>query len=241
MLVIHIPHSSTALPAEALEDYVIDPLIYQGLVVDHRTDELFNGTEDPKVIFPYSRVFCDVERLTDDPLADKGQGIYYYKTLDGRELRKHNPVTHAHVMKLYYEHHMRVVNEINQGLSYFPKVCLVDAHSYSGYQANHALGVDTSHYADFCIGTDELYTPKKLTATVVDFLRSRNYSVAVNTPFEGTLVPDEFRGNKNFHSIMLEVNKNLYYGVGEERFEALRADISILLRIIDDMSESIEP
>jgi hypothetical protein len=45
-----------------------------------RKPEWFTPLTDPRihpVAFPWSRFFCDVERLENDPLEKSGQGIVY--------------------------------------------------------------------------------------------------------------------------------------------------------------------
>ena len=63
-------------------------------MTDAFTDELFAPTsfEAARVVFPISRLVCDVERFPDDadePMALRGMGAVYVKTTDGRPLRQH--------------------------------------------------------------------------------------------------------------------------------------------------------
>ena len=87
-LVIHTPHAGTYLPLQLNSNYYPQAQIanqkkrsfiqpYFNQLTDHYTDKLF-GSLDPsirQVSFPYSRLFCDVERLENDPLEQKGLGI----------------------------------------------------------------------------------------------------------------------------------------------------------------------
>jgi hypothetical protein len=58
---------------------------------DWHTDILFASSRDEVMtfVYPLSRMYCDIERLVDDPMEDKGQGITY-RSIDGciRELNK---------------------------------------------------------------------------------------------------------------------------------------------------------
>jgi N-formylglutamate amidohydrolase len=63
-------------------------------MTDAFTDELFAPTsfEAARVVFPVSRMVCDVERFpdgADEPMALRGMGAVYVKTTDGRPLRQH--------------------------------------------------------------------------------------------------------------------------------------------------------
>lgn len=97
-IIIHTPHAGTILPlrfsvpkhGEAVKRNnfkreFIRPFYEQ--LTDHYTDKLFSavavgpytkmGERIIQISFPYSRLFCDVERLVDDPLEEKGLGIHY--------------------------------------------------------------------------------------------------------------------------------------------------------------------
>ena len=68
------------------------------------------------------------------------------------------------------------------------------------------------------------------------------YSVAVNEPYAGTLVPsDYYRSDSNVQSVMIEVNRALYMdestGVKLSGFGDVKAHITELLRIIDNYVE----
>lgn len=81
-LLLHIPHSSKAFPKGSRHSFA-DLDNEERLLVDYYTAELFvpsNETEHIKsVVFPYCRLFCDVERLINDPLEKDGLGIRYIR------------------------------------------------------------------------------------------------------------------------------------------------------------------
>ena len=90
-IILHIPHSSLTIPEEALHQY--DTSFFQEeflLMTDRYTDELF-GLPYSSIVFPYSRLFCDVERFRDDSqeeMSQKGMGVVYTKTHNNIEYRK---------------------------------------------------------------------------------------------------------------------------------------------------------
>jgi hypothetical protein len=53
-------------------------------------------------------------------------------------------------------------------------------------------------------------TPQWLIDSCHRLFQSRGYSVSVDFPYAGCLVPDRFAGNKQVPAIMLEINRNLY-------------------------------
>jgi N-formylglutamate deformylase len=80
-MIIHIPHSSTEIPS--YEDDMKKSEITKKMIekyTDFYTDDLF-FYENAKIIkYPYSRVFCDVEKLEEkEPQEKYGLGILYKK------------------------------------------------------------------------------------------------------------------------------------------------------------------
>jgi N-formylglutamate amidohydrolase len=64
---------------------------------------------------------------------------------------------------------------------------------------------------DFNIGTDGFHTSSILIDLSIDFFAQAGYSLGVDWPYRGTLVPMEhYQKNSNVQSIMLEINRNLY-------------------------------
>jgi hypothetical protein len=71
IVVLHIPHSSRRVPAEERQAILVDDTELNGELLrmtDAYTDELFPITpvEAGRVIFPLSRLVCDVERFPSD-------------------------------------------------------------------------------------------------------------------------------------------------------------------------------
>jgi N-formylglutamate amidohydrolase len=182
----------------------VDTRRERNIATDWYTDDLM--TADQSVIFPFSRIYCDVERFEDDPLESVGQGMYYTKTLGGEALRERNDDTVRKVIALYRNHHHSLATAIGQAISLSP-VCLVDAHSYSDYQASFT---DYSERPDICIGTDRDHTPPALVEGLETLFTKAGYSIALDRPYAGTMIPQAFRGNPDFSALMLEINKRLY-------------------------------
>ena len=81
-VILHIPHSSTVIPSELRDQFIISTEDLKEeirLITDHYTDELFAGGKfkDSAVTFPVSRICVDPERFRDDAqevMAEKGMG-----------------------------------------------------------------------------------------------------------------------------------------------------------------------
>lgn len=83
--IFHIPHSKTEIPEQFKSDFVNTELMESEikLLTDFATDEIFTIGNTTKLVFPYSRIFCDVERLDDENevMFEYGRGFYYKKQI----------------------------------------------------------------------------------------------------------------------------------------------------------------
>ena len=114
-MIFHIPHSSTAIPLEhreafLLDDAELDREIFR--MTDHYTDELFLlcvEPEDVSVISPLSRLVVDMERFDDDEIesmAENGMGVIYESTSDLGALRERpSPEQREKLLQRYYQPH----------------------------------------------------------------------------------------------------------------------------------------
>ncbi len=214
-LVLHIPHSSFKIPL--LNGYVSNQeQINQEILklTDWYTDDLFDSYHDFTIIAPFSRIFCDVERFADDELevmAKTGMGVLYEKFDNGDLLRIVTPeLKEAVLINYYWKHHNRLAQEVNDRLVQYNSCLIVDCHSFPSSPLTRAL-VQESVTPDFNIGTDSFHTPKYLIDVSKEFFHSKGYTLGVDTPYTGSIVPMEFyQKDQRVSSIMLEVNRRLY-------------------------------
>jgi N-formylglutamate deformylase len=113
--VVHVPHSSRHVPAEerkaiCLDDLALDTELL--LMTDAYTDVLFPVTkvEAARLVFPVSRLICDVERFPldqDERMASRGMGVVYTRTSMGEMLRhQQNPNERLALLdRWYWPHH----------------------------------------------------------------------------------------------------------------------------------------
>jgi len=111
----------------------------------------------------------------------------------------------------------------------FDKIVIIDCHSFSNEQAVEQ-GF-SSDIPDICLGTDEIHTSPKLLTLCKEHFEKEGYSIGVNTPFSGTIIPLELYGDENILSIMIEVNKAVY--ADDEGFDRLKRSIRVLLEEVD--------
>lgn len=222
-IILHIPHASTKLnggyytnPYEAHKELM--------LTTDWYADKIFDlpfPTHQPE----FSRVVCDVERLPDheEPMAKVGMGWYYTHSDSGKEIRKDNMAYRYEVNHtLYFPYHAHFTNRVWQMLNY-QKVCtIIDCHTFNNNPTKRDLNQDPDR-PDICIGTDDYHTPDWLTKYVVNFLEKKGFTVKVNNPYSGTMVPlTYYQKDKRVQSIMIEVNKRLYLEEDQDTFERIK-------------------
>ena len=236
-ILIHIPHSSVSIPTCEKRFFVKDDLSDELLrMTDLYTDELFDLDAD-RLVFPVSRLVCDVERFRDDaaePMAAKGMGLAYTRCSDGTALRYVSPQKRAAIVRKYYDTHHRLFTEaVNEKLRTCGKSIIIDAHSFSAEPLPYE---NSSARPDFCIGIDPFHTPERLYRICENVLTERGFRVLRNEPFSGTIVPlTHLNKTANVSSIMIEINRGLYMtsdGKKSAGFEAVRLVIAEVIEAI---------
>ncbi len=232
-MILHIPHSSHTIPDTKL---LVDELAMT-IQTDWYTDELFTHEHSTRHQFEFSRFYCDVERYYDEKedMYKKGMGIVYTQDIFGNTVRDDKVseflATKSRIISdIYIPHHQSLLSSIHMSLCYFDVVCIVDCHSF--YSEESPI--------DFCIGVTEYNTPKELVSEISELIISNGYSVGVNEPYSGSILPEEFSGDKRVKSIMIELNKRTYLknrGNSREKdndnFLKVNSLIQLVLCVID--------
>ena len=209
-------------------------------MTDRYTDELFQSS-GPRVAAPVSRLVCDMERFrldADEPMAARGMGICYTRGSEGQIIKA---VTEAHreeILRRYYDpHHAALSRAVRQTIANEGHCLLVDCHSFASaplpYEPEQA-----PQRPDICLGTDPFHTPEKLIDICAGYFTSQGYTVAVNTPYSGVLVPMEcYHIETRLSAVMIEVNRRLYMdeatGLKLPAFPVLQRQLGELLRLAE--------
>lgn len=214
-LIFHIPHSQTLIPI--YDKFNLDLIDGQiKLLTDFHTDELFSIPNTSNIVFPYSRIYCDVERLPDinEPMFKKGRGFYYTHTDDGRELRVLDIENKATVLEFYNQHHNKLLSMVEDKLAKLGFATIIDCHSFSDTPFQSDLD-QTTPRPDVCIGTDPFHTPEFLINLIQKGFENHGYSVKINAPYSGTIVPlNHHNKTKEVQSVMIELNRKLFTSGG---------------------------
>jgi N-formylglutamate amidohydrolase len=214
-IILHIPHSSVNIPL--LEGYLVDAIALEKEILkltDWYTDDLFYSDEDEMIVANFSRIFCDAERFTDDSqevMSQYGMGVLYEKSDSGEEIRIVTPELKEKVLTSYYwKHHNKFNIAVNNQLDYYGKAIIIDCHSYPSNPLKRDLDKNPKR-PDFNIGTDAFHTPKELIDLSVSFFENAGYTLGIDWPYKGSIVPlEHYQKNKDVSTIMLEINRALY-------------------------------
>lgn len=226
--IVHIPHSSTVIPSEFLPDYVITPELLQveaNIMCDKGTDLLVD-LDDNVVIFPYSRIFCDVERYNSylEEMNSVGMGILYENSHDLIHIRKvKNPEL---ILKYYHEHHSKLNILTKKILDESGEVLIIDLHSYSDIPLKYELHKGLKR-PDICIGINNFHMDDKLKYEILYIIDKFGFSYEINQPFIGSLIPSDFINDSRVKGVMIEIKKSIM----EAEFQKIREVIKCIKKI----------
>ena len=136
------------------------------------------------MVFPVSRLVCDVERFPsdeDEPMASRGMGVFYTRTSMGETLRA--PLTPAARQSLldrwYWPHHSKLERMVSDVVTELGRCLIIDCHSFPSVALSYELD-QREERADFCIGTDAFHTPPSIRDALVAAIKQAGYSVTVD-------------------------------------------------------------
>lgn len=239
-LILNIPHASSFIPKEDLESVFLvhgkdlkKELLH---MTDWYTDELFIHGIGKEIVTKVSRLVCDTERFSHDELesmSEKGMGFCYRCGYNNEEIKDFSMNYQDEVLWRYYApHHIALTDAVQQALKKNDSALILDCHSFSDVPLPYEPNQDKNR-PDICIGTDDYHTPQKLTEYVVHYFERQGYSVAINSPYSGSIVPLRYyQKDERVKSIMVEVNRRLYLEPGKNkknaRFNGIREDMHYL-------------
>ena len=214
-LIIHVPHASTFIP----EDYKRTALIPHEELEEENLFMCDTGIlelippalKENAIVFPYSRLYCDVERFRDgsEPMEVYGMGFIYTRDSRGREMFRPTEAHREEVSSIYDQHHEKLNQRAAEILKEHGRCLIIDLHSFSDATVNRLFGY--TDLPDVCIGTETDYYSEELVQGIVSLCKSFGLSVQLNYPYKGSLVPNKYFGKTNtgITSIMLEINKRV--------------------------------
>ena len=234
-IIFHIPHDGCEFPSDLMSAVKIDQelfLQYHKEMQDLDATEFVPQVPHAKLLkFPISRLLCDVERFigTGEIMEQYGMGFCYEKVYDGTVIKNVDNTTRKRAHEIYQEHHRTLDTLVQTAKS---PILLIDLHSFSEKIIVHQK-LDKP-LPDICIGYDDYLSEADL-QKIISIFSENGFSVAVNYPYSGSLIPNciiSKKANKEITSFMIEVNKAFYVSNGVSDPEKLHLIRQTIERII---------
>lgn len=231
-VIFHIPHDSVEIPKVVKNQFILnDEQLARELLLmtDHYTWNIFARDIDPANVVraPVSRLVVDVERFINDdeePMSARGMGVIYTHTSQGNPLRKElSEADRQKLLETYYiPHHASFERLVEEKLVKFQQCLIIDGHSFPSVALPYEGVTDATNRLDVCIGTDSFHTPPELVEAFVREFSDVGFSVAVNAPFSGSIVPmSRYLKDTRVLSLMVELNRKIYLheATGQKRID----------------------
>ena len=212
-VILNIPHASTIIPNWAQKDILIpseelDELV--NFMVDKDVDKMWEFvSKQNKVVANVSRIVVDTERFTDDskePMATKGMGMFYTHTPNGKLFRLRKEESYEKALDIYNSYHKELEEKVKNCLAKHGECIILDCHSF--HDEMDYTDYQPKAFPDVCIGIDGDITPE--TGLIIDTFKYYGYSVKVNEPFAGSIVPLKYLNDNRVKSVMIELNRRIY-------------------------------
>ena len=112
--------------------------------------------------------------------------------------------------RFYEPHQTALTRAVEAVLQAHGRCLMLDGHSFPAHPLPYEDDQNPDR-PDICIGTDTSHTPAALRDIAVRTFQELGWSVAVDRPFSGALVPLRFhQSDLRVAAIMVEVNRRLY-------------------------------
>lgn len=220
-VVLHVPHDSVDVPAEVQNQFLLDDRqLAEELtrMTDHKTLALFAHLDQSVAVVraPVSRLVVDVERFENDqyePMAARGMGAVYSVTSSLKPLRRKLSTAERDslMQAYYYPHHAKLEVAVSAAIKLHGQCLVIDCHSFPSVALPYELADADDSRPDICIGSDDFHTSPELANTFVAAFQTEGWSVSLNEPFAGALVPSSrYRQDRRVGTVMVEVNRRLY-------------------------------
>lgn len=217
-IIVNIPHSSINLPKAYTDDYLIsakDISSYAKYMADIYADEVYSALtiKSGFIISGISRIIVDMERFWDDDkekMSTKGMGALYTKAAQGKTIREVSTRNAEKLHRLYNSYHKDFTELVEKCRDKFGFCLILDCHTFPQESRAYDL-IKMKKTPDICLGTDKYHSPAPLVKLLEKSLQNQGYSVALNRPFSGTIIPAKhYKKDKNVYSMMIEINRDLY-------------------------------
>lgn len=219
-VLLHVPHSSRAVPADVREGISLDDEALES-ELDHITDshtaELARLASEACAAAPWtfvnglSRLVVDPERFPDDreEMLAVGMGAVYTHTTHRERLRPEGSRPQPLLDRFFHPYAEAMTAAVDARLAATGRAVVIDVHSYPTAPLPYELH-GTGPRPPVCLGTDGFHTPPGLLARAEAAFAGFG-GTGLDSPFPGTYVPLKHYGtDRRVGALMIEIRRDLY-------------------------------
>ncbi|NWF29450.1 N-formylglutamate amidohydrolase [Streptomyces sp. PKU-EA00015] len=219
-VILHVPHSSRAIPADVRAGIVLDDAALErelDHITDSHTAEIAAAAAAAAGFAPWrfvnqlSRLVIDPERFPDEreEMLAVGMGAVYTRTTH-REALRPEEYDGSDLVRRYFEPYAAAMTAaVDARLAAAGRAVVVDVHSYPTEPLPYELHGDGPR-PPICLGTDPVHTPARL----LDAARTAFAGfggTGTDSPFAGTYVPLKHYGrDERVSALMIEIRRDVY-------------------------------
>ncbi|MFF4232851.1 N-formylglutamate amidohydrolase [Streptomyces sp. NPDC001820] len=245
-VILHVPHSSRAIPAHVRDGIVLDDPALE-LELDHITDahtaEITAAAASSAGLAPwrfvngYSRLVIDPERFPDEreEMLAVGMGAVYTQTTHLERLRPDGFDGQPLIEDYFHPYAEAMTAAVEDRLAAVGRAVIIDVHSYPTERLPYELHGDGAR-PPICLGTDDFHTPAELLARAEKAFAEFG-GTGINSPFSGTYVPLKHYGkDPRVSALMIEIRRDVYMeepgGPAGHGLATLAADLAQLVNAV---------
>ncbi|GAB1339013.1 N-formylglutamate amidohydrolase [Streptomyces sp. E-15] len=219
-VLLHVPHSARAVPADVREGIVLDDAELER-ELDHITDAhtaeiaaraaALAGRTPWRFVNRLSRLVVDPERFPDDreEMLAVGMGAVYTRTTHRGELRPADTDPEPLLARYFRPYAAAMAEAVAGRLAATGRAVVIDVHSYPAAPLPYELH-GSGPRPPVCLGTDAFHTPPELTRAAREAFAGCG-ETGLDSPFAGTYVPLEFHGtDARVGALMVEIRRDTY-------------------------------
>ncbi|ATW51610.1 N-formylglutamate amidohydrolase [Streptomyces peucetius] len=219
-VILHVPHSSRAVPAHVRGGIVLDDRALE-LELDHITDShtaeiaaegaAAAGVTPWRFVNQLSRLVIDPERFPDEreEMLTVGMGAVYTRTTHREELRPADADPQALIDRYFHPYAAAMTKAVDGRLDAVGRAVVIDVHSYPTERLPYELHGEGPR-PPICLGTDSFHTPPELLAAARKAFAGFG-GTGLDSPFAGAYVPlKHYREDRRVGALMIEIRRDVY-------------------------------
>ncbi|MFG2126859.1 N-formylglutamate amidohydrolase [Streptomyces sp. NPDC048751] len=219
-VILHVPHSARAIPADVRAGIVLDDEAL-GRELDHITDAhtaeiaaraaRLSGVAPWRFVNRLSRLVVDPERFPDEreEMLAVGMGAVYTRTTHREALRPADTDPEPLVARYFRPYARAMTDAVADRLAAAGRAVIIDVHSYPTEPLPYELH-GAGPRPPVCLGTDSFHTPPELRDAAREAFAECG-ETGLDSPFSGTYVPLEFySSDPRVSALMVELRRDTY-------------------------------